>query len=223
MSHLLKNSVACLLWLTLLQPGFAREVDGKPAAANATEVNAEEASAKEVSAKELSVAPLDHVEYPESRPAWMADRPAADDPSFRAVVVSGPCDSPEESAEELRLMQRAAVSNLVTQIAPSDGRFDFYRPSDDEIERDLVRRRYAGEVIQGDQTRYEHAVEIEFSEAEQQRVLQAWQAQEVRHRLGAMGVMTFSGLVLLICGSAAAGMFSRRVQRRDAREAVGNS
>ena len=170
--------------------------------------------------KELSVAPLDHIEYPESRPEWLADPPVTEADVFRVVVVSGPCETVEESEDELRVMQRAAVSTLVTEIANSDGRFDFYSPSDEQIERDLVKRRYAGEVMQGDQTRYEHAVEIEFSEANQQQVHQAWRAVEVRDRLGEVGVLTLSGLTLLVCGSAVTGWVSRRAQRRENRQGV---
>ena len=200
MSNIVRKSSTYLLMLTLVPAGYAA------AATMKTSVE---------SPKELSVAPLDHIEYPESRPKWVSDLAESDGESFRAVIVSGPCDTVEESLEELRLMQRAAVSTLVTQIAQSDGRFDFYAPSDEEIERDLVIRQYAGEVTQGDQNRYEHAVEIEFSKAQQRAVRQAWQNVEIRHRLGAAGVVTFTSLVLLICGSAVTGMFSRRAQRRE--------
>jgi hypothetical protein len=165
--------------------------------------------------KELSVAPLDHIEYPESRPEWLSDPPVSQSDIYRMVVVSGPCDTVEESEEELRVLQRAAVSTLVIQIARSDGRFDFYSPSDEQIERDLVKRRYSGEITQGDQTRYEHAVEIEFSEVDQRQVREAWHAVEVRDRLGAVGLLTFSGLTLLVCGSAATGLISRRTQLRE--------
>lgn len=166
--------------------------------------------------KELSVAPLDHIVYPESRPDWLSDPPVSDSDVYRMVVVSGPRDTVEESEDELRVMQRAAVSTLVTQITGSDGRFDFYSPSDQQIERHLVKRRYAGEVTQGDQTRFEHAVEIEFSETDQRQVREAWRAVEVRDRLGVVGLFTFSGLTLLVCGSAVTGLVSRRAQRRAA-------
>ncbi len=199
MSVTMTKSSTCLLLLTLVPASYA-------AAATI--------QSKDAAPKELSVAPLDHVEYPESRPDWVANPSESDDDGFRTVIVSGPCDTVEESLEELRLMQRAAVSTLVTRIAQSDGRFDFYWPSDEEIERDLVSRQYQGEVTQGDQIRFEHAVEIEFSEAEQAEVRQAWQNLEVRDRLGALGVVTFTGLVLLVCGSGFTGLVSRRAQRR---------
>lgn len=166
------------------------------------------------SAKELSVAPLDHIEYPDSRPEWISSPPQSGEDAFRVVVVSGPCDTPEESLEELRLMRRVAVANLVTQILGTDRPLDFYDPTDQEIEEHLVTEQYAGEVTQGNHTRFEHAVEIEFSQDEQRLVRKAWQAGQVRHRLGALGVVTFSGLTLLVCTSALTGVFSRRAKRR---------
>jgi hypothetical protein len=169
----------------------------------------------DASPRELSVAPLDHIEYPESRPAWVSDAVETDPGSFRMVVISGPSDSVEESLEELRVMQRAAVATLVSQMVNSDGRADFYSPSDEEIGQNLVVRQYAGEVKQGDQTRYEHAAEIMFSEALEQEVRRAWQNVEVRRRLGALGVSGVIGLSLLSCGSAVTSMISRRKQRRN--------
>ena len=206
MSHIMSKSSTYLLLLTLVPATYA---------------TAASMQSSDEAPKELSVAPLDHIVYPESRPTWVSELSQPDGESFRIVVVSGPCDTVEESLEELRLMQRAAVSTLVTQIAQSEGRFDFYTLSDEEIERELVIRQYAGEVVQGDRTRYEHAVDIEFSKAQQQQVLAAWQNVEVRHRLGAVGVVSFSGLVLLICGSALTGMFSRRAQRRESQNQNG--
>ena len=200
MSQIMRKGSTYLLILTLVPAGY---------------VMAAERQSSGETPKELSVAPLDHVEYPASRPDWVSEPSQPDGESFRVVVVSGPCDTVEDSLEELRLMQRAAVAALVTQIAQSNGRFDFYSLTDEQIERDLVIRQYAGEVMQGDRTRYEHAVDIEFSQAQQQAVLQAWRNVEVRNRLGALGVVTVSGLVLLMCGSALTGMLSRRAQRRD--------
>lgn len=199
MSTVTLKSPACMWLLTLI-----------PASCLAAA-----ALSQENGVKELSVAPLDHIEYPESRPAWVSDSPQTDGKSFRAVVVGSPSDSPEESQEALRWMQRAVVADMVSQIAQSDGRSDFYPLSDEEIERNLVTRQYVGEVTQGNRTRYEHAVEIEFLKAEQGRVRKAWQQVEVRHRLRWLGVATLSGLTLLIGSSVLTGFASRRTQRRD--------
>lgn len=175
------------------------------------------------SPRELSVAPLDHIEYPESRPAWVSSLPDSEGETFRTVVVAGPCETPEQCLEERRVMQRAAVSALAGQIVGTEGSVDFYSPGDEEIERDLVVRKYSGKVTQGDQTRYEQAVEIEFSKAAQERVLEAWSNVEVGRRLGLLGAATGSGLVLLMIGSVLTGMFSRHAERREAREAKDES
>jgi hypothetical protein len=167
------------------------------------------------------VAPLDHVVYPSSRPEWITDRSQFKGDPFRVVIVSGPCDTAEESLEELRLMKRAAVSVFVAQIARSEGRFDFFSLSDEQIDRDLITREYAGEVIQGDRTRFEHAVELEFPEAFRTRVHEAWQATEVGHRLSAVGVVTFTGLLALIGSTALTGVLSRRAYRQDASRTKG--
>ena len=167
------------------------------------------------SPKELSVAPLDHVEYPESRPTWVSDFAEPEQGAYRMVVVSGPADSVEESQDELRVLQRAAVTTLISQIVPSDGHADFYSPSDEEIEQHLVVRQYAGEVKQGDQTRYEHAAELMISESLEQQVRRAWQNDRVQHRLGAVGLFGVAGLGLLSCGLAVTGTISRRVQRKE--------
>lgn len=166
------------------------------------------------SPKELSVAPLDHIVYPDSRPDWVTE--PLDDEAFRIVVVSGPSDTEEESLEEIRLMQRVAVSAMVTKIAESDGLFDFYPISDEQIEDEHVIRSYSGEVQQGNEPKFEHAVEIAFSKSQRERIRDAWRNLEVRDRLGAMGVISISSVIFLVCGSAITGLFSRRAQRREA-------
>ena len=166
------------------------------------------------SPKELSVAPLDHVVYPDSRPEWVTE--SFEDEAFRIVVVSGPADTEEESQEEIRLMQRVAVSALVSKIADSDGLFDFYPISDEQIENEHVIRSYSGEVQQGSETKFEHAVELAFSRSQREDIRQAWRNLEVRDRLGAMGVISISSVFLLVCGSGITGLLSRRAQRREA-------
>ena len=116
MSQIMRKGSTFLLMLTLVPATYAA---------------AAEMQSSGESPQELSVAPLDHIEYPASRPDWVSETLPSDGESFRVVIVSGPCDTAEDSLEELHLMQRAAVSTLVTQIAPSDGRFDFYSPTDE--------------------------------------------------------------------------------------------
>jgi hypothetical protein len=173
-----------------------------------------EATEPKETPKQLSVAPLDHVDYPSDRPEWIKQSLGFDTDAVRIVVVSGPCETPEESMEELELMQRAAVSTYVSRFSESNGH-DFYPISDEEIEHGLAVRRYSGEVMQGDTIKYEDAVELCFTQEKRDEIAAAWTNVEVRERLGAVGVMTFFGLAMLICSSALIGVFSRRIERRD--------
>jgi hypothetical protein len=205
MSQVIRNGSTCLVLLLLTPVVYA----------DATRTDTSASPDHADLPKELSVAPLDHIEYPDDRPEWISRAPTFDEDSFSIVVVSGPCETPEESLQELKLMQRAAVSTFVTRIAKSDGCFDFYPISDEVIDRELVTNRHAGQVTQGDMTKYEHAVEIRIPDARRQQIVNAWKNIEVRDRLGALGVVTFCGLVMLICSSALISTFGRRFERRE--------
>ncbi|TWU57928.1 hypothetical protein [Rubripirellula reticaptiva] len=165
---------------------------------------------------QLSVAPLDHIEYPDDRPQWLVENKSLDEePSVRGVdhkivIVSLPCDSAEQSLEELQWMQRAAIATYVSQMVDAGGEFDFYSPSDEEIENDLISKRYTGQVVQGDSTRYESAVELHFDSKKRDEIRVAWKNIEVGDRLKALGGLTTVGLVLLICTSGLLGIVSRR-------------
>lgn len=209
MSQLMKNSSTCLMLLVLAPATFAD---------NATSQDPETAAAKP-----LSVAPLDYVEHPQDRPVWVSQPANFDQDTHFIVVVSGPSDTPEESIAELQLMQRAAVSTYVSQFTDSGGQHDFYRITDRDIDNELVTRRYSGELKQGDMTKYEHAVELAFTEQKRQQIAAAWKAVEVRDRLGALGVIVFGGLAVLLCSSALVGTISRRVERREQTEAARSS
>ncbi len=200
MNDALRNGSTCLILLMLSQIVFA---DGS-----------QPRSADE-SAVPLSVAPLDVIEYPESRPSWVGQPLEINESSVSIVVVSGPCETREESIEELRLMQRAAISTYISQLTDSGGQYDFYPISDEVIDSDLVKRRYSGTVTQGDMKMYEDAVELWFADDQRQQIQAAWKSAEVRNRLGSVGICVFSGLVMLVCGSAVTGMASRRVERRE--------
>ncbi len=198
MIYAMRTSSACLMLMAMVPLGVA--------AASTVEEGDD-------SPRELSVAPLDHVVYPDTRPDWITE--TADEDSNRIVIISGPCDTEEESLAEIQLMKRAAAAALVARIAESDGRFDFFPLDDERIEKDYVKESYEGTVKQGDQTCYEHAVEISFSKSQREEVKEAWRNIEVRDRLSAMGVVSFSGLAMLLCGSAVTGMLSRRATRKD--------
>jgi hypothetical protein len=165
--------------------------------------------------KPLSVAPLDHVEYPDDRPDWVESSLDIDGDSVHIVVVSGPCDTPEESLEQLKLMLRAAVSTYVSRITGSGGEFDFYPISDEQIDHELVVRRYEGTVVHEGTTKYEHAVELGFTDEKRQEIITSWNNVTVGDRLRALSGLVVGGLVMLMCSSALLGMFSRRAERRD--------
>ena len=165
------------------------------------------------SATPLSVAPLDHVEYPDNRPAWIDQAVDSDDQIATVVVVSGPSDTMDESLEELLVMQRAAVNAVVVQVTGHQDASAVFSISDEEIGRDLVTRRYGGEVLQGDTPKYEHAVELHFGPELRQAMMAANDKLEVRHRLGAIGVLTVGGLLTLIGSSALLGVTLRRTSQ----------
>jgi hypothetical protein len=198
MSEMLRNGTTCLIVLML-----------------APVLLADDASQTDKATKkptELSVAPLDQIDFPDSRPKWVGSSVEFNDEADTIIVVSGPCETPEESLEELKLMQRAAVSTYISRKTKS-GSFDFFPISDEDIERDLVIRSYEGEVVQGGMTRYEHAVELKFTEDKQESIQHAWKQVEVRDRLGALGVLGFLGTTMLICSSLLIGTVSRRIER----------
>ncbi len=205
MSEVIRNGSTCLILLMLAPIVFA---DGS------------QSNVPDESPAPLSVAPLDVINYPQDRPAWVSQSLGIDKDSISIVVVSGPCETRAESIEELQLMRRAAVSTYVSQVGESGGQFDFYPISDEEIDAQLVKQRYSGTVTQGDMTMYEDAVELRFADDQRQEIQAAWKNVEVRARLGAVGVLVFGGLVMLICSSALVGVVSRRVERREKMEAT---
>ena len=202
MSEVIRNGSTCLLVL-MLAPVILADTPSES-----------KSSESEKPPTELSVAPLDHIIYPDDRPSWVGRSVDFDRDSDSIVVVSGPCDSREESLEELKMMQRAAVSTYIGQLTGS-GLYDFYPISDEEIDRDLVVQRYRGKVTQGDMSQFEDAVELIFTEQKRNEIKAAWKNVEVRERLGALGVLGFFGTALLVCSSMLVGMLSRRIDRRE--------
>lgn len=202
MSQLAKHSSTCFLALLIAPAILAEDIAATPS---------------DDSPAQLSVAPLDHIEYPDDRPEWVKQTTDFDADAHSIVVVSGPSDTPQQSEEELNLMARIAVSTYIARITDAAATdHDFYPISDYEINRDLVVRRYSGTLTKGDDTMYEDAVELVFTMGKRDEIKAAWANVAVRERLGALGVMIFGGLVMLICSSAVVGVVSRRVERRDA-------
>lgn len=163
---------------------------------------------------ELSVPPLDHVVYPDNRPVWISDPVKQQGEEVTFVVVSGPCETPEESKREVKLMLRATLSTFIQNVTGSFGSDDFYQISDPQIDRDLTQRRYSGEISVGGNTQYEDAVEIRITQAERDRILNAWKNIEVAQRLRNIGVVAFGGFITLVVSSSVFGVAVRRRERK---------
>ena len=171
--------------------------------------------AKEVKgAKELSVAPLDHIVYPKDRPTWISDPVKQEGNETTFVVVSGPSDTRDQSLQDLKLMRRAALSNYIGNVTGTFGSTDFYKISDQRIDRDLSGRRYSGELTVGGTTQYEDAVEIRVAESERKLMLDASKNIEVSQRLATLGVATLGGFITLVVSSTAIGIAVRRRERK---------
>ena len=164
----------------------------------------------------LSVAPLDHVEYPDHRPDWVEPSVEGEDQVTTIVVGSGPSDSVEESLKELRVIRRAAIDTFVREVTGNADANTIYSISDEEMDRDLVTRRYEGEVTQGGSTKYEHAVELRLDADRRREILASLDNVEVGHRLSAIGVLTVGGLLTLMGSSALLGVVLRKTSKPEA-------
>ncbi|MAI73036.1 MAG: hypothetical protein CMM01_19315 [Rhodopirellula sp.] len=164
--------------------------------------------------KELSVPPLDHVVYPESRPEWIGNPVHERDNVSTFVVVSGPCETRDESLRALKLMRRAALSTFIENVVGALGSAGFYQVSDKRFDEELTQRRYSGEVTVGGMTQYEDAVEIRITESERDSILDAWKNTEVTQRMAMLGVVTVGGFLTLVASSAVFGIAIRRRERK---------
>jgi hypothetical protein len=164
--------------------------------------------------QKLSVAPLDHIVYPESRPGWISDPVKQQGDEVTFVVVSGPCETSEESKREVKLMLRATLSTFIQNVTGSFGMDDFYQISDQRIDKDLTQRHYSGELMVGGNAQYEDAVEIRISKVERDRILNAWKNIEVVQRVKKLGVVAFGGFITLVVSSSAFGVAVRRRERK---------
>lgn len=204
-------STVALAWLTILTPFVV-----SPHVRAGDAVEEDSTTSQEDASSELSVAPMDHIEYPATRPDWVSSKPQFDDlGSDSIVIVAGPNESKEECLSELRLMRRAAISTYVLGLVSDAVNSDFYSIDDAEIDEYLVSRTYAGEVTAGGERMYEHAIELYFSPGEKAEIYHAWESMELGNRLGALGVVAGLGLMLLLCSGGLLGVFSRRVARKE--------
>jgi hypothetical protein len=204
MREMLHSGTACLAMLALASTvAFAADSD-----------RADDGAGKAADSKELSRPPLSHVEYPSDRPAWLDDSPNLESEPHTWVVVTEPAETLEKCREELALMRHAAVASYVKFRSRSD-RFDFYPINDKWIEQRLVSRTYQGTVTKGGTQHFELAAELTFEPDVQSEIVSAWTQINVRDRLGALGVLVFVGLTILICASAFLCLLSRRATRQD--------
>ncbi len=168
-------------------------------------------------AKELRVAPLDVVQYPDDRPKWIDTVSDDESATHSQVAVSQPSESIEESLASLNMMQRIAVRLYANRLMLSDGHPEPFVLDEDWITENVdrfVAREYHGTLRRGDTQLFEHAVELQFTAEVQDEIRLQWKNAELRNRLGALGFLVFVGTVLTGCGSAALGIFSRRVERK---------
>ena len=207
MNKLIQASSACLM-LALPTSAMA----GSEAVVKKTS-NVKPVAATTDTIAELSVPPLDHVEYPRSRPSWCSKTTDFANRDHRIVVVAGPCDSADQCSEELQWMQRAAVATYANGLVESDSGIDFSAYSDEDIDDHLVSRHYEGAVTVGGETKYEKVVQLTFTPKIQAEIRQASLGIEVRRRLGFLAFAGLVGTVLLICSSGLLGLASRRVSR----------
>ncbi len=209
MTSLMHTGSVCLAALVLVSAATADDQTATVTNDQASEPTSAEA------VTELSVPPLDIVEYPDDRPGWLEEAPDLESNTHTWVVVTNPCESYEQSAEQLAILRRAAVSSYVqglTQTADAD----FYPVNDKWIESQLIVKDYQGSLVQGDVPMFEQAVMLEFTPRTQEEILAAANNLQVRQRLGKLAALVSLGLVLLIGSSSLLGIVSRRVERGSA-------
>jgi hypothetical protein len=209
--------------LSLSSATWADTASSKPAESAEAEVVTDEDFDVGLSGPvELRVAPMDQIRYPDDRPEWLDDQPDLEGKTHRWVALATPCDTPEASEESLELMKAIAIElyahALLGPLLEETG----FRVDDQWIDRhreDLVAKRYSGELLQGDMTQYESAALLEFTPEIQGELRQQWKNQELTRRLGVLGFLGFVSTVLLGGTTAALGVISRRVERRERRGA----
>lgn len=177
-------------------------------------------SAEESSPKPLSVAPLDQIQYPEDRPAWIDAENDLSGQTHRWVVTTSPCETREQSAGELDRMLPVAVQLYAERLVRDrEGCRDVEVGDAVQVARDAIARRYDGTVEQGDVTLYESAAELEFPPAVQAEIRRRCLNAEVRGRLGVLGLFVSGGLACLILGSVVVNGCCRHADRRARRRA----
>ena len=195
----------------------ASQTESDPADRDSADKDRQGHDSADKAVKELSVAPLDVVKYPADRPRWIGSPADTDGEIHSLVAVSQPSETQDESLASLKMMRRIAVQLYANKLILADGHPEPFVLSEDWIAKNVdrfVAREYEGTLKQGDMDLYEHAVELHFSADAQEEIRHQWKNVEVRGRLGALGFLVFLGTVLTGCGSAALGVFSRRLEQK---------
>ncbi|MEM6364594.1 MAG: hypothetical protein AAF539_02955 [Planctomycetota bacterium] len=164
----------------------------------------------------LSVAPLNHAEYPSDRPHWIDQSPEIADDESSIVAASGISDTPEEAADTLAVMKRAAVETMLRHRLGRRGQpidLDHLQIDDQWIEESLVVRRYDGSVDVGGESKYESAVLLRLSDEARTMIDASIRESQVGERLGVMGLSAIGALALLLGGSIVMGGVANRQQR----------
>lgn len=200
------RSASC--WLLLLvfahvavigQGWTAEEGTGGAAVEGTSDADAQGRSAdREPEPPTLSVAPSEHVVYPESRPAWVDAENDLDSDTHRWIVRTIPCDSREECDDRLTVALSVEVDNYTSQLIGSTDVDGLFPIDDDETMKQLIARRYDGTLTQGNLPAFESALELRIGPEIQSQLRRSWQNQEVRRRLGALGVIVTGGWAFLV-------------------------
>ena len=167
--------------------------------------------------KELSVAPLDHVVYPDSRPDWIDGQST----HRRIVIETGPCEDADQAKEKLQTMLPTTVRSMaigVVEFLPRN--FD---PIEDDRVSDYVSRMYTGSVSVGDEEMVEAAAEIVLDDEAVAVFEHRSESREVIHRIAAISVCMFGGLLTLSAGGGVLGLVARRRTKSQAVQTVKRS
>lgn len=220
MNRIFRTGGVCLL-LTLSTSVFA--ADGTPEIQSETESSVAPSGIAGSKVAELSVPPLDHIDYPRSRPQWCEQDPEFPKQGDHHVVVqSGPCDSADECDPPLDVMRRAALVAYVERLTDAFDD-DWVDPNliltasltDPTIDQRWVARRYEGPVTVGGETKYEKVIQLRFTPLDRAEFKRMLQEVQVQRRLTFLGLIGLVGTGLLVGCSGLTNFASRRVSRRE--------
>ena len=220
MNRIFRTGGVCLL-LTFSTSGVA--ANAKPEIQDETGPNVASRDIADEQPAELSVPPLDHIDYPRSRPKWCDEDPVFSKlGDHRIAVQSGPCDSEDQCDQQLNVMRRAALAAYIERLTKAFDD-DWVDPdlivtaslSDSTIDNRWVARRYEGPVTVGGEEKYEKVVQLRFTERDRAEFKQMLQEIHVERRLKFLGLLGLVGTGLLVCCSGVTSFASRRVASRE--------